>query len=215
VSKPRYSKLTKRQLDKLIQAFILGLPALTAAQFAGVHRNTSTKYYKYIRLRIATDSTRDVTRLAGEIELDESYFGGVRKGKRGRAAAGKQIVFGILERGGQVRTVVVSDVTAATLMDEIIRNTEKGCVYYTDTFRSYNSLSRFGKHLQIDHGKQFVQGPRQHINGIEGFWSYARRLLAKYNGVSPRNFSLYLKEIEWRFNHRKSANLEQELRRLL
>jgi transposase len=136
MSKPR-SKLPKRQLDKLTQESVLGLPAFTAAQFASVHRNTSTKYYKCILLRIASDSTRVVTRLAGETELDGLYFGGVRKGKRGRAAAGKQIVFGILERGGQVRTVMVGDVTAATLMDEIPRNTEKGCVYYTEVWKVF------------------------------------------------------------------------------
>jgi transposase len=168
-----------------------------------------------VRLRIAEDSTAHIVKLAGEVEVDESYFGGKRKGVRGRGSANKQIVFGILERGGQVRTIIVNDVSAATLMEEIRQNTEKGCVYYTDSFRSYASLSRFGKHLKVDHGQTFVTGNRQHINGIEGFWSYAKRLLAKYNGVTPRNFPLYLKEIEWRFNHRKSANLEHELRKLL
>lgn len=212
MTKPKYSKLTKRQLDRLVEAFALGIPALTAADFAGVHRNTANKFFRRMRLRIAAECMRDATKLSGEVEVDESYFGGVRKGKRGRAAAGKKIVFGILERGGRVRTVVVTDVTAATLMAEITEHTEKGCVYHTDTFRSYNSLSRFGKHLQVNHGHEF-RG-HTHINGIEGFWSYAKRFLAKYNGVPKDNFPLYLKEIEWRFNNRHSKDLVTKLRKL-
>ena len=99
-------------------------------------------------------------------------------------------------------------------MNEIIKHTEKGCVYYTDHFRSYNSLSRFGKHQRIDHQHKFVQS-RNHINGIEGFWSYAKRFLQKFNGVSKKNFYLYLKEIEWRFNNRQHADLEALLNKLL
>lgn len=212
MSKLKYSKLSRRQIDRLVEAFALGIPALVASDFAGVHRNTAAKFFRRMRLAIAAECMRDATKLSGEIEVDESYFGGRRKGKRGRAA-GKKIVFGILERGGRVRTVVVTDVTAQTLMTEIEENTEKGCVYHTDTFRSYNSLSRFGKHLKVNHHKQFTG--HTHINGIEGFWSYAKRFLAKYNGVSQQNFPLYLKEIEWRFNNRHNKDLVTKLRRFL
>jgi transposase len=213
--KPKYSKLTKQQIDKLIEAFALGLPALTASGFAGVHRNTASKFYLKIRKRIAELSTKHIKKLQGEVEVDESYFGGRQKGQRGRGAAHKQIVFGILERKGQVRTIIVTDVSAATLMKEIKDHTEKGCVYYTDQFRSYNSVNRFGKHIKINHAKYFVRTGRNHINGIEGFWSYAKRFLRKYNGVSPRNFALYLKEIEWRFNNRNIKNLAPLIHQLL
>lgn len=212
--KLKYSKLTNRQTKDLIRAFILGVPALVAAKFAKVHRNTASKFFKKIRLKIAEELSKNQEKLGGEIEIDESYFGGRRKGNRGRGASGKQIVFGILERGGKVRTVIVEDVTAKTLMNEIAKNTEKGCVYYTDHFRSYNSLSRFGKHHKIDHQNKFASS-HNHINGIEGFWSYAKRFLQKYNGVSKKNFYLYLKEIEWRFNNRQHPDLERLLRKLL
>ena len=76
-------------------------------------------------------------RLSGEIELDESYFGGKRKGQRGRGAAGKSIVFGLLERDGRVYTKVVEDVSAETLMTHIEQHTRKGSVYFTDAFRGY------------------------------------------------------------------------------
>ena len=210
----KYSKLSKKKINRLIEAFALGLPALTAADHADVHRNTANRFYKRLRIRIARE-TINTKPLQGEIELDESYFGGKRKGMRGRGAAHKQIVFGILERNGIVRTILVEDVSADTLMSEIEAHTEKGCVYYTDKFRSYNSLWRFGKHNTIDHAKEFRKESYNHINGIEGFWSYAKRFLYKYNGVSKKNFFLYLKEIEWRFNHRKDRHIKEILKKLV
>jgi len=212
--KPKYSKLTNSQVRDLLKAFSLGLPALIAAKFSGVHRNTANKFFKKLRIKIAEETSKHVDKLKGEIEIDESYFGGKRKGNRGRGAFNKQVVFGILERGGEVRTVLVKDVSAKTLLKEIRKNTQKGCVYYTDNFRSYNSLSRFGKHNKICHENSFAIG-KNHINGIEGFWSYAKRFLSKYNGVSSKNFYLYLKEIEWRFNNRKNNKLEQILRKFV
>ena len=143
-------------------------------------------------------------KLKGEIELDEAYFGGRRKGKRGRAAAGKSVVFGLLERESRVYTKVVESVSAEELMRHIQAKTRKGSVYYTDAFRGYQSLKRYGKHHTINHSKAFVsrRQPRNHINGIEGFWSYAKHILYHYRGVSKYYFPMYLKEIEYRFNHR-------------
>jgi transposase len=199
----------------LIEAFAIGLSALSAAKYAEVHRNTAQKFFMKLRLKIAEVSSEAERKLSGEIELDESYFGGKRPGRRGRGAADKQIVFGILERGGLVRIVPVEDVTAATLMEEVTTHTEKGCVYYTDQFRSYQSLKRFGKHYQIRHDHRCYARGKNHINGIEGFWSYAKKWLAKFNGVAPHNFFFYLKEIEWRYNHRKHIDIKLLLHKLI
>jgi len=144
--------------------------------------------------------------MSGEIELDEAYFGGRRKGKRGRGAAGKSVVFGLLERDGRVYTKVVDAVSKEILMEVIRRKSRKGSVYYTDQFRSYNSLKRYGKHYTLNHGKTFVRRGRKrsvHINGIEGFWSFAKHGLYNYRGVSRSMFPLYLKEMEYRYNHRR------------
>lgn len=84
--KPKYSKLSKHQIDKLIEAFALGLPALTASSFAGVHRNTASKFYLKIRKKVAEISTKHIVKLQGEVEVDESYFGDRQKGQRGRGA---------------------------------------------------------------------------------------------------------------------------------
>jgi len=144
---------------------------------------------------------REFEQLSGEIECDESYFGGKRKGTRGRGSAGKIKVFGMLERQGKIFTTVVDDVTAETLMSEIRNNSVKGSVFYTDKFRSYKSLKFYGKHLTVDHNKYFSNG-RRHINGLEGFWSFAKERLLKYHGVSKNHFLLYLKEMEFRYNYR-------------
>ena len=107
----------------------------------------------------------------GKIELDESYFGGVRKGKRGRGAAGKVAVFGILKRGGKVYTQIVLDAKTDTLMPIIRNRIKPDSVVYTDCWRSYNALdvSEF-KHYRINHSKLFAQN-QNHINCIENFWN--------------------------------------------
>ena len=134
--------------------------------------------------------------------MDESYFGGRRKGNRGRGAAGKVPVFGILERGGKVKVEVVGDVKGDTLLELAIKKVKRGSLIYTDRFRSYNGLVSYGfKHRRIDHGKKFANG-KVYINGIEGFWSFAKERLMKYHGVDPMKFPLYLKELEFRYNHR-------------
>jgi transposase len=154
-----------------------------------------------IRLAIATSQDPDVF-LKGEIELDESYFGGRRKGKRGRGAAGKVPVFGIYERNGTVRVEVVRDVTAASLLGMTVKTVRRGSIIYTDKFRGYDALMFCGyRHLRVDHGKRFASG-KVYINGLEGFWSYAKERIAKFHGVSKEKFPLYLKEMEFRYNNR-------------
>jgi transposase len=135
--------------------------------------------------------------------MDESYFGGRRKGKRGRGAAGKVPVFGILERKGQVRVTVVPNVTAQSLLSETVKMVRRGAIVYTDKYRSYDALMFCGYyHLRINHSKRFANG-KVYINGLEGFWSYAKERLAKFHGVSKEYFPLYLNEMAFRYNHRK------------
>lgn len=177
-------------------------PAYRVAADLGVDYQTVSRVYQRLREAIYHVAELEAGKLKGEIEIDEAYFGGRRKGKRGRGAAGKSIVFGLLERDGRVYTKVVESVTADELMTHIRTHTRKGSVYYTDTFRSYNSLKRLGKHHRLNHGKAFAYHGKNHINGIEGFWSYAKHILYNYRGVSKYHFPMYLKEVEYRFNHR-------------
>ena len=140
--------------------------------------------------------------LKGELEADEAYFGGKRKGKSERGAGGKTIVFGILERGGKVSVSIVQDVSAESLMTETVKRVRRGSIVYTDKWRGYDSLMFCGyKHLNIDHRYKFKQG-KVYINGIEGFWSFAKERLIKHHGISRQKFLYYIKEMEWRYNNR-------------
>ncbi|GHT08554.1 DDE transposase [Planctomycetales bacterium] len=149
--------------------------------------------------------------LDGEIEADESYFGGVRKGKRGRGAAGKVAVFGLLKRGGKVYSQVIKNAKKKTLMPIIRRKIRADSVVYTDGFRAYNALdvSEF-KHHRINHSEDFVDGSN-HINGIDNFWHQAKRHLRKFNGIPRKAFPLFLKECEFRFNY---GNAKEQLKTL-
>lgn len=125
---------------------------------------------------------------------------------RGKAKSNKVIVSGLLKRQGKIFTTVVENVTANSLLTEIRERSEKGSIFYTDQFKSYKSLKFYRKHLMIDHNKTFGKG-KNNINGLEGFWSYPKERLLQYHAVSRKNFLLYLKEIEFRYNHRKKIYL--------
>lgn len=186
----------------IITGFYQQQPAYRVAADLGVDYQTVSRVYHRLREVIYHVAELEGAKLSGEIEIDDAYFGGRRKGRRGRGAAGKGIVLGLLERKGRVYTKVVEQVTADELMAHIRQHTRKGSVYYTDTFRSYNSLKRWGKHHRLNHSKAFAYRDKNHINGIEGFWSYAKHILYNYRGVSKYHFPMYLKEVEFRFNHR-------------
>jgi len=185
-----------------MKLFELEVSALRAAVQCGVSYPTTLKAYDLLRYSILVSAHDGPALLAGEIEFDESYFGGRRKGRRGRGAAAKVPVFGLLERNGVVRVEVVKDVSARSLLEQTIKTVRRGSIVYTDKFRSYDALMFCGyRHLRVDHGKRFSSG-KVYINGLEGFWSYAKQRLAKFHGVSKEKFPLYLKEMEFRFNNR-------------
>lgn len=173
----------------ILQGFYQRQPAYRLASDLNVDVKTVTRVYQHLRTALFHVAELEGAKLSGEIELDESYFGGVRKGQRGRGARGKSIVFGLLERDGRVYTKVVESVSAETLLTHIQAHTRKGSVYYTDAFRGYQSLQRYGKHLVVNHSKDFVdKKTKNHINGIEGFWSYAKHILYNYRGCRGITF---------------------------
>jgi len=124
-----------------------------------------------------------------------------RKGKRGRGAAGKVPVFGLLKRNGKVFTIMIPDAKTDTLLPIIRQQVKPDSIVYTDTWRSYNALDVLEfKHYRINHSKLFAN-KHNHINGIENFWNQAKRHMRKFNGVPKEHFHLFLKECEWRFNN--------------
>ena len=198
------SKISEAKFRQLARCFALDLDARQAAALTGLNRNTINRYFHLIRTRIA-EFCENQSPFTGEIEVDESYFGGRRiKGKRGRGAAGKTPVFGIFQRHGSVYTEVVPDCAKATLQAIIRGRVSLDSIIHTDGWRGYNGLVDLGykKHLRVQHGQnEFARG-RCHINGIESFWSFAKRRLMKFHGVPDHTFYLHLKECEFRFNYR-------------
>ncbi len=197
------SKISNRQLNELIRYFVLEVPGSRAARETSINRHTADRVYTVIRKCIVIACEKEAPFGGGEHEIDESYFGGHRKGNRGRGAAGKVVVFGILKRNGRVYTTPVPDVSAATLRAIIHKKIPEGSTIYSDSFRSYDGLITDGyRHYRINHDKNFAQGKRRHINGIENFWGFAKTKLRRYYGINRSRFFLYLKEMEFRFNHR-------------
>jgi len=188
----------------IIKLFELELSAKKISEQISLSYPTVLKALYVIRLAILANNNGDDL-LKGEVELDESYFGGRRKGKRGRGAFNKVPVFGILERNGIVKVEAVKDVKAETLLNLTVQTVRRGSIVYTDKFKSYDSLMFCGyRHLKIDHHKKFSSG-KVYINGVEGFWSYAKERLIKHHGVSKERFPLYLKEMEFRYNNRNKS----------
>jgi len=195
----RRCKLSSYKQLKLLEMFVGGVPARTAAELTGVNRHTATLFYQKIRGMIAAE-LNDESPFDGEVELDESYFGGHRKGNRGRGAGGKIPVFGILKRGGKVYTKVIPDASSRTLIPIINRRIKPDSIVYTDCWTAYNAIdvSQF-HHFRINHSQLFAD-KQNHINGIENFWNQAKRWLRKYNGIPKDSFPLFLKDCEFRFN---------------
>ncbi len=198
------SRISESKFRQILQLFCLDIDAHTIAEITGLSRNTINRHMRLIRERIA-ELCRRSSPFTGEIEVDESYFGARRvKGKRGRGASGKTPVFGILQRGGKVYTEVVPDCARKTLQAIIRGKVDPDSVIHSDHWRGYNGLVDMGykKHFRVRHGhNEFARG-RNHINGIESFWSYAKRRLEKFHGIPKSTFNLHLKECEFRFNYR-------------
>jgi len=161
----RKSRLSKDKQYRLIEHFVAGATARCAPNLVGVNFKTSAYYFHRLREIIALE-THNEAMLSGEFEVDESYFGGVRKGKRGRGAAGKVPVFGILKRGGKVYTQIIPDAKSKTLMPIIRDKIKPDSIVYSDCWRGYNVLdvSEF-KHYRINHSVLFAN-QKNHINGI-------------------------------------------------
>ena len=210
------SRIREAKFRQLIRCFALDFTATSTAQLTGISIRSVNAIYLKVRQRIAQCCELE-SPLQGAVEVDESYFGAQRvRGKRGRGAYGKTIVFGVLKRQGKVYTEIVPDCSKATLQAIIRGHVAPDAVIHSDGWRGYDGLVDIGfdKHFRVHHGNnEFASGER-HINGIESFWSFAKRRLAKFNGIPEHTFYLHLKETEFRFNHRRD-NLYHAVLKLL
>mgnify|MGYP000196191931 CR=1 FL=1 len=199
-AKNRYysrSRITEAKFRQIIRFFAMDLTASDTAKLTNISVRSINTIYIRLRKKIAAQC-EEISPFNGIVELDESYFGARRiRGKRGRGASGKTIVFGLLKRDGNVYTEIVPDCSKATLQGIIRGHIELDSVINTDGWRGYDGLVDIGfdKHLRVNHGNnEFARDGHCHINGIESFWSFTKRRLAKFNGVSV-NFELHLKEL--------------------
>jgi transposase len=194
------SRLPEATKSRLLECFVFGVPVYRLRFRIQVSAPAAERFYRLARAACAyAEDLREP--LQGQLELDETTFGGHHPGKRGWGAAGKVIVFGILKRNGTVKVTPVSQRNHSNILGKVVAHTTPGSLYYTDEWQAYTSLSMRGKHIVIRKEKGRPKG-RDHINGIEGFWSYAKHWLYPYRGVSRRYFHLYLGEVAFRFNHR-------------
>ena len=204
----RKSRLSQYKQNKLIELFVAGVTARIAAELTNVNKSTAAYYFHRLRLLIYKNSSH-LEMFDGEVEADESYFGGHRKGKRGRGAAGKTAVFGLLKRNDKVYTVAVPNTQTATLLPIIREQVTPDSIVYTDCYKGYDVLDVSGFiHHRINHSKEFADR-QNHINGIGNFWNQVKRVLRKYNGIDRKSFPLFLKECEFRFNF---GTLSQQLK---
>jgi transposase-like protein len=198
------ARISKAKFRQILRSFALDLTATQIAALTNLNRNTVNRYLTLIRQSIAQFCEHE-SPLSGEIELDESYLGSrYVRGKRGRGALGKTIVFGIYKRNGKVYTEIVPNVRQDTLMQIVKGKVNLQSVIHTDAFRSYDGIVHLGfqKHYRILHSDDKFPEGSNHINGIEGFWGYAKVRLVKFRRLSKNTFYLHLKECEFRFNYR-------------
>ena len=200
------NKISKYKIEKILRCFSEDLPAVKTAALLKHNRKTIDRYYNIFREKILEASMKEMEVISGEIELDESYFGATRvRGKRGRGAAGKTPVFGVLKRHGKVFVSIVKNCSKAELMPIIQGKVLADSTIHTDGWKAYDGLILNGyDHYRVHHSdNEFARG-KCHVNGIESFWSFAKMRLAKFNGIASHKFLLHLKECEFRFNYRGS-----------
>ena len=184
-----------------------GIAAKQVERETGVTYKTAHRMCKLIRSRLTTGGDP----LRGEVEMDESYFGGKRhsvpSGRPGLDSHKKPVV-GMVERGGRVRARVVPNVTGRTLIGLAEEHVERGSAIYTDEYAAYNKLGRSGfQHGKVQHkARVYVTGDNIHTNTIEGFWSLVKRgINGVFHAVSPEYLQSYIDEYSFRYNHRDSA----------
>jgi transposase len=189
----RRTRISERQFREILKEFCRDTDATETSDRVCVSRQTINRIYGTIRRRIVMICEGE-TLFSGNVEIDESYFGARRvRGKRGRGVGGKTPVVGLLKRDGKVYTKIIKDCSRTSLMPIIKGKVLEESSIYTDGWNAYDGLVTFGyKHRRIHHSKdEFARG-KNHINGIESFWSFAKRRLRKFNGVPRSTFLLHL-----------------------
>ena len=180
-----------------------GFSAKALQRKHGVTYKTAWRMFRQIRMLL--DENAGI--FTDEVEIDETYVGGKRRGdNQGRPAEGshKVPVIGIAQRHGKVTAKVVANVKRSTVMPLITKNVKRRTLIYTDEYKVYDALDDAGfDHIKCNHAAgDYVVGSA-HTNTIEGFWSLVKRGIGGvYHAVSPKYLQSYLNEYQFRYNHR-------------
>lgn len=189
----KQSHIYERKFRHLLRCFSLDLNAFETSKLTGISHVSCKRIFSKLRLYIFKQTFSAIPE-AGIYELDESYFGAKRvRGKRGRGAAGKTPVFGVLKRDGHVYVEIVRNCSKESLMPIIQGKILEGSTIHTDGWKAYDGLIVNGyDHYRVFHSEnEFARG-KCHVNGLESFWSYAKRRLSQFNGLSDQTFFLHL-----------------------
>ena len=188
-----------------------------------VHRaigvTQKTAWFMIHRIRLAMQTGSFAKPLSGSVEVDETFIGGkarnmhrsvkARRLKGATGFEGKMAVMGLLERHGEVRTVVIPNTKRKSLRSAINTHVEPGSIVYSDALRSYNDLNTDYIHSVINHAEKYVDG-QIHTNGVENFWSLLKRAIrGTYVSVEPFHLFRYLDEQTFRFNSRHGNDSER------
>ena len=209
-------RISSRKFSLLVKCFALDVTATQTAKLIDLNRNTVNRYYTMVRSIVITQAIheRQAEQISNGVEIDESYFGPRRqRGKRGRGATRKIVVLGLLKRNGKVYAQIIPDASRQEILPIIRATVRSGADIYTDGWKSYDALAVYGyNHKKVNHQKNEFVKEDIHINGVESFWSWTKRRLAKFNGIPKSLFGNTLLESEWRFNHRR--DILQAVRKL-
>ncbi|XUX01016.1 MAG: IS1595 family transposase [Dehalogenimonas sp.] len=178
-----------------------GISAKQIQRETGVTYKTAWRMFHQIRTLLKDN----VGVFKGEAEADETYIGGVRKGKRGRGAKGKTPVVGIVERKGKIATKVVGNCKSSTLQPFVNKHVDWHTKLFTDDYEAYDGLSFYvDTHKKINHSNEEWVRDDVHTNTIEGFWSLMKRgISGVYHAISPKYLQDYVNEYAFRYNHRQ------------
>lgn len=228
------SRLPLRVWYEIVWCFVLAHSAHKTSRLLEMAYKSVWSSYQTIRRAILEKSSRNRKKLTGTVELDESFYGGTFKNLRkhvrlelrrlglnkrgGGAKYRKQPVFGIFKRNGQVYLEPIPETKAKILAPIITKKIKVGSNTFSDTGTWYEGLVGLGYiHKTIDHGREEYVDGEIHINGLEGFWGLSKTNMHTYKGIKKKNWLLYLKEMEWRYNNRQLSFDEQvgEIMKLL
>lgn len=226
--KTKHVLLSRTQVSKVLQSFLLDDTAVVCAERTGVHRNTVNRWYRYFRTVIFEHQSK-LVRLTGDVEIDDHLFFTT---KRKRYAKDRVIplpmqrvrVLGLLQRGADSQSHVVfaqavSRADRNTILPIIRYVVAKESAIFTDMWRAFGSLQLEGytMHVKVNHRrKEYVRqirGKSAHTGTIDQFWGWCDYRLAKFNGIHRHTFPLHMQECAFRYTHKR--DLEAAFKKVL